>query len=255
MFLSLGHKPQGGHTSLSLQKTEGRRKEVVYHKDLIKEGQGRRKESYQGFPSSEGQSSQVFSPSREGTSECSLSIQLQGEHTSPSLQKTEGRRKEVVYHKDLIKEGQGRRKESYQGFPSSEGQSSQVFSPSREGTSECSLSIQLQGEHTSPPYRGLKDTHWKDNLPYLQENKDKPREEDIPYLDKTSPQVFLVLTDIEGRHQALGRKALLETPWNVIRPYLTLQGPDKQERLFSTGPSQNKSASLAQDPRSTVEEG
>ena len=59
----------------------------------------------------------------------------------------------------------------------------------------------------------LKDTHWKDNL---QRNKDKPRKEDILYLDKTSPQVFLVLTDIGRRHQTLGRKTLLETPWNVI---------------------------------------
>ena len=94
MFLSLGHKPQGEHTSLSLQRTEGQGKEVVYHKDLIGGGQGRRKESYQRFPSSEGQSPQVFLPSREGTSECSLSIQLQGEHTSLSLQRTEGQGKE-----------------------------------------------------------------------------------------------------------------------------------------------------------------
>ena len=36
----------------------------------------------------------------------------------------------------------------------------------------------------------LKDTHWKDNLPYLRGNKDKPRKEDILYLDKTSPQVL-----------------------------------------------------------------
>ena len=62
----------------------------------------------------------------------------------------------------------------------------------------------------------LKDTHWKDNLPYLRGNKDKPRKEDILYLDKTSPQVCLALTDIGRRHQTLGRKTLLETPWNVI---------------------------------------
>ena len=36
----------------------------------------------------------MFLPSREGTPECSLSLQLQGEHTSLSLQRTEGQGKE-----------------------------------------------------------------------------------------------------------------------------------------------------------------
>ena len=149
VFLSLGHKPQGEHTSLSLQRLKDKGRKVVYHKDLIGGGQGRRKEPYQRFPSPEGQSPQVFLPSREGTPECSLSLQLQGEHTSLSLQRTEGQGKEGSLPQGPYWVRTRKEEGTLQRVPSPEGPSPQVFLPSREETPECSLSLQLQGEHTS----------------------------------------------------------------------------------------------------------
>ena len=80
-----GHKKEILPQGFPELKDKGRK--VVYHKDLIGGGQGRRKEPYQRVPSPEGQSPQVFLPSRKETLECSLSLQLQGEHTSLSLQR------------------------------------------------------------------------------------------------------------------------------------------------------------------------
>ena len=78
------------HFSLLTEDWRTREGKVICHKDLIGWGQGRRKESDKRVPSSEGPSPQVSLPLREETSEGSLSSQLQGEHTSFPLQRTEG---------------------------------------------------------------------------------------------------------------------------------------------------------------------
>ena len=76
--------------------------------------------------------------------------------------KDKGRK--VVYHKDLIGGGQGRRKEPYQRVPSPEGQSPQVFLPSREQEQEVSTSLYDRTREGKRHlwvlhlYRGLKDT-------------------------------------------------------------------------------------------------
>ena len=73
--------------------------------------------------------------------------------------------------------------------------------------------------------------------------------------------MFLVLTDIEeetpsSRKEDTSRDYLKD---KISKYDHTLHYKDpgltKQEHLFSTGPSKNKSAYIAQDPRSTMEEG